>query len=180
MKARARARRIVVIGSSCAGKTTFATRLAGKLGLKHIELDALHWEPGWKEAEVATFRTRVAEAVAGDAWVVDGNYTSRVKDLVWPRADTLVWLDPPLRTILARFLVRSFSRSFRGEMLWGHSRESLRNSIFSRKSLLVWIVSTHKRRTRASEALLENPPAGLAVHRLAEEAQIEAFISASS
>lgn len=171
---------MVVIGSSCAGKTTFSARLATKPGLKHVELDALHREPNWKEAETAAFRERVEAALDSEAWVVDGNYTSKVKDIVWSRADTVLWLDPPLRTILARFLWRSVTRSLRGELLWGHSRESLRNSIFSRKSLLVWIVSTHKRRTRASESLLKDPPAGLVVHRLVTQRQIEDFISASS
>jgi len=68
----------VVVGTSGSGKTTFARRLAAGLGIPHVELDALHWEPEWTEATDEVLRARVAEATAQDAWVVDGN-CSRVR-----------------------------------------------------------------------------------------------------
>jgi adenylate kinase family enzyme len=168
-------KRIVVIGSSCAGKTTFASKLATAIGAKHIELDALHWEPNWKEADSAIFRARVQATLDSDSWVVDGNYREKIKDIVWPIADTLVWLDPSLLVVLRRFFVRSFLRSIRGDLLWGHSRETLRNNIFSKNSLLMWILSTHKKRTVSYLKLLENPPAGVAVYRLSSEKQVNEF-----
>lgn len=171
----ARIKRVVVIGSSCSGKTSFASRLATALGAKHIELDALHWEPNWKEASDEDFRERTSLAIREESWVVDGNYTKKIKDLVWPLADTIVWLDPPLRVILWRFLRRSLSRSARGELLWGHSRETLRNSIFSRNSLLMWILTTRRQKTEAYGRLLRNPPEGAAVFRLRRARQIEEF-----
>ena len=167
--------RVVVIGSSCAGKTTFASQLAATLGAKHIELDALHWEPNWKEAEDSAFKARVLSAIETDSWVVDGNYTQKIKDVVWPRAHILVWLDPPLSVILRRFFVRSITRSFRAELLWGHSRETFKNNIFSRNSLLVWILSTHKRRTEMYLNLIESPPTGTLVCRLRNKQQIAEF-----
>src|SRR4051812_41874508 len=112
-----RPKRVVVIGSSCVGKTTFASRLANALKAKHIELDALHWEQNWREADKNVFRSRVICALEADSWVVDGNYTDKVKDLIWPMADTLILLDPSLSRILCRFFLRSIKRSFKGELL---------------------------------------------------------------
>ena len=85
-------RRIAVVGTSGSGKTTLAHRLAERLGIPHVELDALHWGPNWTPVAADLFRERVAQALSGEAWVVDGNY-SRVRDIIWTRADTLVWLD---------------------------------------------------------------------------------------
>ena len=87
--------RIAVVGSSGSGKSTLAKRLAGDLGLPHIELDAINWQAGWKDLnshDPDEFVRRVAAAVGQDAWVSDGNY-GKVRDLVWNRATHLVWLD---------------------------------------------------------------------------------------
>jgi adenylate kinase family enzyme len=86
--------RISVIGATGSGKTTVARRTAEALGVPHIELDALHWEPDWEEAPLEVFRERVSDAIQGERWVVDGNY-SKVRDMVWGRADTVLWLDYP-------------------------------------------------------------------------------------
>ena len=111
-------RRVVVIGTTGSGKTTLARRLAGRLGVPHVELDALHWDPDWTEAPPAVFRERTARALAGDGWMADGNY-GKVRDLVWPRADTVVWLDFPLFVTLWRLVRRTFRRALTREELWG-------------------------------------------------------------
>ena len=54
--------RIAVVGTTCAGKTTVAKRLAERHGIPHVELDALHWGPGWSEPSAEEFRERVEEA----------------------------------------------------------------------------------------------------------------------
>lgn len=113
--------------------------------MPHIELDALHWEPNWTEAPDAVLRERVSNAIAGDGWVVDGNYAA-VRDLVWGRAQAVVWLDLPLRTILWRYLRRTARRVARRQELWGGNRERLRTHLFSRDSLLWWILTTYRRR----------------------------------
>src|SRR5579871_6058918 len=89
------AHRIVVVGSTGSGKTTLARHLACRLHLAHVELDALHWDANWVPAPTPIFRERVDAALSGPAWAVDGNY-SKVRDIVWPRADTVIWLDYPL------------------------------------------------------------------------------------
>ena len=85
-------RRAAVVGTSGSGKTTLATSLAQRLGLAHVELDSLYWGPDWTPAPRERFREQVARALSGEAWTTDGNYGA-VRDIVWARADTVVWLD---------------------------------------------------------------------------------------
>jgi adenylate kinase family enzyme len=80
-------RRVVVTGSTGSGKSTLAGELARRLGAPRVELDALHWDPGWQAAPRDVLRARVDAAVPADArWIVDGNYRM-VRDIVWTRAD---------------------------------------------------------------------------------------------
>src|SRR3982751_2446361 len=98
-------RRVSVVGTSGTGKTTFAAGLAAALGVPHVELDALHWEPGWVEAPDDVFRERVAAATATDGGVVDGSY-AMVRDITWARVDAVVWLDYSFGRVLWRAVVR--------------------------------------------------------------------------
>jgi len=118
--------RVVVIGISGAGKSTFARALAQGLGASHVELDALHWDPGWAPAAPEVFAARVAAATAGPAWVVDGNY-SAVRSLVWGRATHLVWLDYQRLPIMLRVIRRSVQRALSRQELWNGNREDWRN-----------------------------------------------------
>ncbi len=149
--------RILVVGTSGCGKTTLAEQLAGKLGLAHIELDALHWEPGWRPATPAVFRQRANTALSCERWVVDGNY-SEVRDIILSRADTLVWLDYSLPLIMWRLTWRTFQRVGTGKVLWNSNRERpLRDHFFSRKSIFLWALQTHPLRRQEYTALLANP-----------------------
>ena len=151
-----------MVGTSSVGKSTLAASIAQLLKVPHVELDALHWEPNWTEAPIEVLRERVRAAIAGDAWVVDGNY-AKVRDLVWGRADAIVWLDLPLRTILWRYLRRTSRRVVRREELWNGNRERLSSQIFSRESLLWWILSTYRRRRREYPPLLAARPELVAI-----------------
>jgi adenylate kinase family enzyme len=138
--------RISIIGTCGAGKTTLAQALSARLGIPRVELDALYHGPGWTETPRDLFRERVSQAVSGPEWVVDGNY-SAVRDLVWARADTVVWLDYPFPVTFSRVTRRTLRRLLTQEELWNGNRESLRLH-FSRDSLLVFAVRTHWSRRR--------------------------------
>lgn len=144
--------RVVVIGISGSGKSSLARELAALVGAPHVELDALFWAAEWQPVPRAEFRQRAEAAVAGDRWVVDGNY-SIVRDVVWPRAQTVIWLNLPFATVLWRVLVRTLRRVSRGTVLWNDNRESLRRSFFSRESILVWVLSAYHRRRREFTAI---------------------------
>lgn len=149
-------RRVTVVGTTGSGKTTLAREIAGRLGIPHVELDAMNWGPNWTEVSREVFRERVAGALQGATWVVDGNY-SKARDIVWPRADTIVWLDYPLWLILGRLLVRTFRRTLTREELWSGNRERLREQFFSRNSLLLWALQTYRHRRRTYPRLLAQP-----------------------
>ncbi|MCB2223090.1 MAG: AAA family ATPase [Actinobacteria bacterium] len=138
-------RRISVVGPTGSGKTTVAAAVGARLGIPVVEMDALHWGPGWQMRDRDTIRAEVAEAVAGGAWVVDGNYRSVSQDLVWAAADTVVWLDLPFRTNLWRLLRRTRRRVRGREELWAGNRETFRKAFCSRDSILWWLVRTHRR-----------------------------------
>jgi len=149
--------RIVVIGTSGSGKTTLAQQLANKLNFKHVELDALHWEPNWQMAELDVFRERVINALMSDQWVVDGNY-SKVRPIIWKRADTIIWLDYPLYLILWRMSKRVIRRTLTRENLWGTgNRETLWKHLFTRDSLILWVLQTYRRRKRDYPLLFQQP-----------------------
>ena len=145
-------RRIHVIGTSCSGKSTFAAALAARAGLPHVELDSLHWEPNWVEVPDEVFHSRVAEWVASDAWVVDGNY-SVVRDLVWARADTVVWLDYRFPVVFWRALRRTAGRVIERTPCCNGIRETLRQA-FSRHSILLWVVQSHWKNGRRYREML--------------------------
>jgi len=149
--------RTVVVGTSCSGKTVFARQLAAHLNAPHIELDALHWLPGWQERDSGEFVAVVGQAAAAPAWVADGNY-GRARSVLWQRASAIVWLNYPFRIVFARALRRTLVRAATREELWSGNRESLRLAFLSRRSILWWVITTHRRRQREYRALFDRPP----------------------
>lgn len=149
-------KRVSVIGTTGSGKTTFARTLAQRIGGAHIELDSLHWEPNWTEAPLEVLRARVEAATQTGCWVVDGNY-SKVRDIIWRRADTVVWLDLPFRIVLWRLTRRTFGRAFHREELWNGNRENLWTHFFTRDSLFLWVLQTYWRHKRDYPELFARP-----------------------
>lgn len=149
-------RRIHVVGTSGSGKTTLARRLARVLGIPHVELDAIFWGPDWTQTPAELFRERTADALSGEAWTTDGNY-SKVRDIVWGRADTVVWLNYPLPLVLWRVITRTLRRSLTGEELWSGNRETLRQSFFDRESIILFSLKSYGRRRRQYPELFRQP-----------------------
>jgi adenylate kinase family enzyme len=137
-------RRVAVIGGSCTGKTTLSRALSLRIGVPHVELDALHHDAGWQEApaEVLQARVEAALAAAPDGWIVDGNYHGKIGTSVVARADTVVLLDLPHHVALRRVLWRTAGRVVSRRELWNGNRETLRNAL-SRDSIVWWVVRQH-------------------------------------
>jgi adenylate kinase family enzyme len=148
--------RTAVVGTSGSGKTTLAHELARRLDIPHIELDALYWQPNWTPTPEDVFRERVGQALAGETWTVDGNY-SRLRDIIWRRADTVVWLNYPLPVVLWRVTMRTLRRSLTGEVLWDTNRERLGEAFFGRESIIWYSFKTYGRRKREYPALFARP-----------------------
>ena len=77
--------RIIVVGTTGAGKSTLAAAVSSRLGVPHVEFDAYRHGPNWVETPNDVFRAQISEAVSAEGWVADGNY-SLARDIVWPRA----------------------------------------------------------------------------------------------
>jgi adenylate kinase family enzyme len=149
---------VSVVGNSGSGKTTLGRALAARLGVPFVELDAIHHLPGWEPIEVTEFRKTVGEIADGDGWVIDGNY-SAVRDLVWARADTVVWFDLPRHTVIRQVLWRTIRRGVTREELWNGNREQLSSllRLDPEKSLLRWSWTRHSvYRERYTKAAAEH------------------------
>ena len=138
--------RISVVGNSGSGKTTFARRVAAALDVPHLELDAVFHQPGWQPLETSEFRRIVSEFTAGRGWVVDGNY-SKVRDIVWSRADTVIWVDPPRHRVMRQLLWRTLRRMATRAELWNGNREPWGNlfRLDPEQSILAWAWTSHGR-----------------------------------
>lgn len=160
--------RIAIVGNSGSGKSTLARRLADGLGLEHLELDAIFHQPGWQPLPEDEFRERVAVVVARESWVCDGNYGA-VRDLVWARADTIVWLDLPRRTVTPRVVRRTLGRMVTRRELWNGNREEWRNllTLDPERNIVMWSVTQHAAyRDKYRERLVDDPPLDVEVVRL--------------
>ena len=149
-------KRISVVGVTGSGKTTLARLLAERLGVPPTELDAIYWQADWTPLSKEAFRLRVQPVLAGDRWVVDGNY-SAVQDLVLARADTLVWLNYPLHLILRRLTRRTLRRVFLREELWNGNRERFREQFLSSESIFLWALKAYRTHKDRYESIMRDP-----------------------
>ena len=148
--------KIVIVGSSSSGKTTLGRELSKILNQPHQELDFFNWEENWTEANHEVFRQRVDQFTSGEKWITDGNY-GRVQDLTIDRATIVIWLDYKLPLILSRFFRRSIRRCITQEELWNGNKESLKNSMWGKDSLLAWILQVYqKNKARYEEMISQN------------------------
>ncbi len=167
------------MGSSGSGKTTLAQRLARVLDIPHLELDSVHHLANWEPIETGLFRSTVADFTAGDRWVVDGNY-SKVRDIVWGRADTVIFLDLPRWKVMARLVPRTLRRMITREELWNGNRERL-SFLMSRnpeENLLVWSWTRHSLQVERFEAAIVDPEwEHLTFRRLRKRREVEALFA---
>jgi adenylate kinase family enzyme len=138
--------RVRVVGVSGSGKTTLARTLAARLAVPHLELDSVHHRAGWRPASDEEWALALEEFVAAApaGWVVDGSYTSRPQGAL-AAVDTVVWLDLPRRTVMARVARRTAARMLTRRELWNGNREDWR-SLLRRdptENILLWTWTRH-------------------------------------
>ena len=172
--------RVAVIGNTGSGKSTLAECLAAILGGSFVDIDALNWGPDWTPAPVPVLREQVTAALAGDCWAVAGNY-SAVRDIIWRRADTIVWLDYPLPLVLRRLFRRTVRRVATRQKLWGGNREHFRVQFASRDSLFLFALKAHGRRRREYPVELARPEyAHLCLMRFRQPEDTEQWLNSLS
>jgi hypothetical protein len=160
--------RILILGRTGSGKTTLARELAAALGVPHVELDALYFGPDLSRAPLDVLRERTSAAIAGERWVTDGNKRA-VRDLVWPRADTIVWLDYPVWVSLRRLARRARSRtaSLRTEAQRTGGRAGLPRQLLAAARGVLTALRSHRGQRREYPRLFALPEhRHLAVARL--------------
>jgi hypothetical protein len=142
---------VLVVGICGSGKTTLAAGLAARLGLPHIETDALRHGPGWTVQPA--FVAEVDRATATPGWVVDSAAYTEVAGMLWGRADTVVWLDLRRSVVLLRVARRTASRVLRRELLWSGNRESLWGALSRGHPLAKVIMDFRSRRAQTAGEL---------------------------
>lgn len=167
--------RVVIVGTTGAGKTTLARALAAKLDARHIELDALHWHADWTPAP--DFVAQVERALDAERWVIDGNY-SKVQPFILNQADTIIWLDYSFGTKLRQLFGRTCRRALGREALWNGNTETLRKAFFSRESIFIWFFKTHWRQRRVYGKRFATLPAHLTLLRLYDPEEAERLLRA--
>lgn len=148
--------RVIVVGTSGSGKSTFARALATAAACRYVELDRLYWGPGWTAVPPAQFEHAVLAATTGDRWVADGNY-SAVRDVLWSRATHVVWLNFGRWTVFSRVLRRTIGRGLMRTRLSHGNRESLRMAFCSRDSVLLWSYTTFTKNRVKFAGLRDDP-----------------------
>ncbi len=158
-----------------------AAALAVRLGVTHLELDSVIHQRDWRPLAPEAFRRRIDEFTALGGWVIDGNYRA-VRDLIWGRADTVIWLDLPRHVVTRQIIGRSVRRVWRNEELWNGNRERWRNllSLNPERSVIVWSVTRHRHYRRQYGDLFSDPATGdRRMVRLRSRRQIRDFLAES-
>jgi adenylate kinase family enzyme len=151
--------RIAIVGSPGAGKTTLAEKLADRLDLRHIEMDSIFHQPGWRPLPDAEFIAAIERATSADRWVTCGNYQRVSKPIIWQRADTVVFLDLPKATVMRSIIHRSVRRAWKQEELWNGNRERFRNffSLHKEENIILWAWTQFDRYRKGYRRDMQDP-----------------------
>lgn len=172
--------RVSVVGVAGSGKTVVGRQIAGALQVPFVEMDAVFWHQiGWVSLERAAFRAAVDERTAEGDWVVDGNYSSAVQDIVWSRADTVVWLDMPKTVVMWQIIGRTLARVAMRRQLWNGNRERWRNlfTLDPKESVIAWSWHQHgPKRQQYEEAMSDPKWHHLRIVRLRSRREIARFV----
>ena len=148
--------RIIVVGSSGAGKTTLAKGLSLKLGLPHYELDSFFHQKGWQPLDNDEFKARVNEVTGQPGWIVCGNYFTKLGGKeYWSKADTVIWCDYSFPLVFSRLLRRTLKRTVTKQELWNENKEGFITNFFTRESVLLWMMRVWNEQKRRYETIFK-------------------------
>lgn len=164
-------KRVLVIGSSGAGKSTFSRRLSAVTGLKVVHLDMLHWKPNWTEPDKDEWRETVENALRGEAWIMDGNFGGTMEMRI-RAGDTVIFLDLPRTLCVYRILKRvvTYRKGKRPDMAPGCDEK------FDLK-FLKWVWHFPQQSKPKVEALLRRVENEKTVIRLKSRREVENFFA---
>jgi len=154
--------RVLIGGISGAGKTTFARELCRRTGLPYFEMDGFYHGPGW--VPIPTFEDDVAAVVAQDAWVFDSHGYKEVRDLMWSRADTVIFLDFARWVVTSRVTRRSFARAWDQEPMFNGNTEDFR-AWLDPEHPIQWSVRAYRSRQEDMRTRFRDP-ANAALHKV--------------
>jgi adenylate kinase family enzyme len=175
-------KRILIFGAAGSGKSTLADRLGEALSLPVMHLDNIRHEHGWDSVDWPEMGARMEAFVEAhpEGWISEGNY-SRVRDVTLSRGDTLISLDVPWRVSFTRLFKRTIARAIDQQPLYNDDgpHESWRGSFLSRKSILLWSVTNHRRRKRTTADAFAARAEGARTYRLRTTREVEAVVKAA-
>ena len=171
--------RVNIIGTSGSGKTTFGRQLAEILGIPFIEIDAIFWGPNWSPLEDAVLCSRLAEALDGDHWVLDGNY-SRTTPVKWERVEVVIWIDFSFPRTLWQAVARAAQRLISKEELWpGTGNRETLQVLFSKESIVLWTITSYRRkRKNIINMMAAQEFQHIQFHQLRSPAETAAYLNA--
>ena len=172
-------RRILVVGVTGVGKSTFGRRLSERTGIPHVEIDGLFWGSEWTRRP--EFEADVDAFLAWPGWITEWQYSTQLGDLLPSRADLVVWLDLPRSVARGRLLRRTIRRRLRREVLWNGNVEPPLRVFFTdpELSILRWEMQTHDKWRRRMPGIVERFP-DLPIVRLPRQADIDAWLESRS
>jgi adenylate kinase family enzyme len=166
--------RVLVAGTSGAGKTSVARHLGHGLDLPHVEIDSLYHGPCWTPRD--SFVAEVEAFTARPRWVTEWQYHT-VRALLAERADLLVWLDLPKATVMRQIITRTVRRRARRQVLWnGNVEPPLRTIFTDDEHIIRWAWTTHAKTAERVAALCEQRPE-LTIVRLRSWRGVEEWFS---
>jgi adenylate kinase family enzyme len=170
--------KINVIGTSSSGKSTVSKKISEILSIPHIEMDTLFWGPNWQPTSFKEFCGKLRSALSIDSWVLDGNYT-RTTPIKWESATTVIWLDFSFIRSLLQSLKRAIKRIIDREELWpGTGNIETLGGLFSKDSIVLYTIKTHRRVRKKYETLIEsNYYPNIQFIRLRSPKQVKSFLA---
>jgi adenylate kinase family enzyme len=164
-------KRILIIGSGGAGKSTLARRLGEILNIEVFHLDTLYWQPNWVEPPKDEWQNTVEELLERDSWIMDGNFGGTLETRL-QACDTAIFLDFPPTVCLYRILKRrlKYRNTNRPDMSIGcNEKVDLK--------FLGWIWNYRKNKKPKVENLLENCADEVSIIRLKSNKEVNEFLN---